>query len=112
MAKSSRRHAVKTLTIVKSRDIVVDRLIKPCEEENHSACTGWAVLKKELSPIDANYGLRCTCACHKKKATTATSKIKKPKKLSKGKKKSAKQKKQKRNQKGRRNKKGKKAGKR
>ena len=60
MAKAS----VKTLTLVKSRDIVVDRLLKPCEEDNHSRCTGWAVLKKEISPIDVNYFLRCTCACH------------------------------------------------
>jgi hypothetical protein len=60
MAKAS----VKTLTLVKSRDIVVDKLLKPCEDENHSKCTGWAVLKKEISPIDANYFLKCTCACH------------------------------------------------
>jgi hypothetical protein len=60
MAKAS----VKTLTLVKSRDIVVDKLLKLCEDENHSKCTGWAVLKKEISPIDANYFLKCTCACH------------------------------------------------
>jgi hypothetical protein len=66
MAKAS-RPAVKTLTLVKSRDIVVDRLLKPCEEDNHSRCTGWAVLRKEISPIDVNYFLRCTCACHHKK---------------------------------------------
>jgi len=65
MPKGSRQ-TVKTLTLVKSRDIVVDRLIKPCEEGDHSKCTGWAVLRKEVSPIDANYFLRCTCACHKK----------------------------------------------
>jgi hypothetical protein len=66
MVKAS-RPAVKTLTIVKSRDIVVDRLLKPCEEDNHAKCTGWAVLRKEVSPIDANYFLRCTCTCHHKK---------------------------------------------
>ncbi len=66
MVKAS-RPAVKTLTIVKSRDIVVDRLLKPCEEGNHSKCTGWAVLRKEVSPIDANYFLRCTCSCHHRK---------------------------------------------
>lgn len=65
MPKRSRQ-TVKTLTLVKSRDIVVDRLIKPCEEGDHSKCTGWAVLRKEVSPIDANYFLKCTCACHKK----------------------------------------------
>jgi hypothetical protein len=63
MVKAS-RPAVKTLAIVKSRDIVVDRLIKQCEEGNHTKCTGWAVLRKEVSPIDANYFLKCTCACH------------------------------------------------
>lgn len=66
MAKAS-RPAVKTLTINKSRDIIVDRILKQCEEGAHSKCTGWAVLKKEISPIDANYFLRCTCACHHKK---------------------------------------------
>jgi mannitol-specific phosphotransferase system IIBC component len=65
MPKRSRQ-SVKTLTLVKSRDIVVDRLIKPCEEGDHSKCTGWAVLRKEISPIDVNYFLKCTCACHKK----------------------------------------------
>ncbi|HXV46331.1 MAG TPA: hypothetical protein VD736_06630 [Nitrososphaera sp.] len=65
MAKAS----VKTLTLVKSRDIVVEKLLKPCEEDNHSKCTGWAVLKKEISPIDVNYFLKCTCACHHKKAS-------------------------------------------
>jgi hypothetical protein len=65
MAKTS----VRTLTLVKSRDIVVDKLLKPCEEDNHSKCTGWAVLKKEISPIDVNYFLKCTCACHHKKAS-------------------------------------------
>jgi hypothetical protein len=63
MAKAS-RPVVKTLTLVKSRDIVVDRLLKPCEDGNHSKCTGWAVLKKEISPIDVNYFLRCSCTCH------------------------------------------------
>jgi hypothetical protein len=58
---------VKSLTIVKSRDIVVDRLLKPCEEDNHAKCTGWAVLRKEVSPIDANYFLRCICTCHRHK---------------------------------------------
>jgi hypothetical protein len=66
MVKAS-RPAVKTLSLVKSRDIVVDRLLKPCEEGNHSKCTGWAVLRKEVSPIDVNYFLRCTCAHHHKK---------------------------------------------
>src|SRR5688572_18746279 len=66
MAKAS-RPAVKTLTINKSRDIIVDRLLKRCEEGVHTKCTGWAVLKKEISPIDANYFLKCTCACHHKK---------------------------------------------
>jgi hypothetical protein len=65
MAKTS----VKTLTLVKSRDIVVDKMLKPCEEDNHSKCTGWAVLKKELSPIDVNYFLKCTCTCHHKKTS-------------------------------------------
>lgn len=65
MPKRSRQ-TVKTLTLVKSRDIVVDRLIKPCKEGDHSKCTGWAVLRKEVSPIDVNYFLKCTCACHKK----------------------------------------------
>ena len=75
MVKVSRPPAVKTLAIIKSRDIVVDKLLKPCEEDNHSKCTGWAVLKKEISPINANYFLRCSCTCHKKKAAAA--KIKK-----------------------------------
>lgn len=66
MAKTS-RPAVKTLTLNKNRDIIVDRLLKRCEEGAHSKCTGWAVLKKEISPIDANYFLKCTCACHHKK---------------------------------------------
>lgn len=65
MIKAS-RSGVKRLFLNKSRDIVVDRSIKPCEEGNHSKCTGWAVLKKEFSPIDVNYFLRCTCTCHKK----------------------------------------------
>ena len=65
MVKSS-RSAVKMLTINRSRDIVVDKLTKQCEEGNHSKCTGWAVLKKEHSPINANYFLKCTCSCHKK----------------------------------------------
>lgn len=63
MAKAS----VKTLTLIKSRDIVADRLLKPCEEDNHSKCTGWAVLRREILPIDANYFLKCTCTCHHKK---------------------------------------------
>lgn len=58
------RPTIKTLTLVKNRDIVVDRLLKLCEEGNHSKCTGWAVLRKEISPIDVNYFLKCTCACH------------------------------------------------
>ena len=68
MVKASRPPAVKTLTIVKSRDIIVDKLLKPCEVGNHPKCTGWAVLKREISPINANYFLKCTCTCHKKKA--------------------------------------------
>ena len=68
MAKaSSKQPAVKTLTINKSKDIVIDRLIQQCEEEKHSRCTGWAVRKNEFSPVDANVFLRCTCACHQKK---------------------------------------------
>lgn len=63
--KASRRPVVKTLSIVKSRDIVVDKLLKPCEDGAHSNCTGWAVLKKELSPINANYFLKCNCSCHR-----------------------------------------------
>jgi len=63
MAKAS-RPAVKTLTLIKSRDIIADRLLKPCEEDKHSKCTGWAVLRKEVLPIDANYFLKCTCTCH------------------------------------------------
>ena len=76
MGKAS-RPALKTLSIIKSRDIIVDKLLKPCEEDKHSRCTGWAVLKKEISPINANYFLKCTCACHKKKATSAVLKMKK-----------------------------------
>lgn len=78
MARAS-RPAVKTLTINKSRDIIVDRLLKQCEEGAHSKCTGWAVLKKEISPIDANYFLRCTCTCHHNKKRQQTKKHK-PKK--------------------------------
>jgi len=66
MTKAS-RPAVKTLTLIKSRDLVVDRMLKPCEQDNHSKCTGWAVLRKEVSPIDANYFLKCTCTCHRQK---------------------------------------------
>lgn len=66
MAKAT-RPAVKTFTLIKSRDIVADKLLKPCEEGNHSRCTGWAVLKREISPIDVNYFLKCTCTCHRKK---------------------------------------------
>ena len=76
MVKAS-RPAVKTLSLVKSRDIVVDRLLKPCEEGNHSKCTGWAVLRKELSPIDVNYFLRCTCAHHHKKEQKKIKQIRK-----------------------------------
>lgn len=65
MAKASR--PVKTITINKSRDIIVDRLLRQCEDGAHAKCTGWAVLKKEISPIDANYFLKCRCACHHKK---------------------------------------------
>jgi hypothetical protein len=67
MVRSS-RSAVKTLSINRSRDIVVERLTRQCEEGDHSKCTGWAVLKKEHSPINANYFLKCTCSCHKKGA--------------------------------------------
>lgn len=70
MAKSSRR-SVKSLTINRSRDFVVDKLLKPCEEGNHSRCTGWAMLKKELSEVNANYFLKCTCGCHRKKQSPA-----------------------------------------
>src|SRR5881296_913095 len=66
MPKGSRQ-TVKTLTLVKNRDIVVDRLIKPCEEGDHSKCTGWSVLRKKVSTINANYFLKCTCHCNKKK---------------------------------------------
>jgi hypothetical protein len=65
MVKSS-RSAVKTLTINRSRDIVVEKLTQQCANGTHSKCTGWAVLKKEHSPINANYFLKCTCSCHKK----------------------------------------------
>lgn len=67
MVKSS-RSAVKTLTINRGTDIVADRLVRQCEQGNHSKCTGWAMLRKEHSPINANYFIRCTCACHKKGA--------------------------------------------
>ena len=85
MPKAS-RPAVKTLTINKSRDIIVERLLKQCEEDAHSKCTGWAVLKKEISPIDANYFLRCSCTCHHKKKRQQTRR-QKPKKKRKMKKK-------------------------
>lgn len=62
--KDSRRQTVKTLNIIKSSDIIVDKLLKPCQDGIHAKCTGWAVLKKELSPINANYFRRCTCKCH------------------------------------------------
>jgi hypothetical protein len=78
LARAS-RPAVKTLNINKSRDIIVDRLLKQCEEGIHSKCTGWAVLKKEISPIDANYFLKCTCTCHHNKKLQQT-KEHKPKK--------------------------------
>jgi hypothetical protein len=77
MAKASR--PVKTITINKSRDIIVDKLLKQCEDSAHAKCTGWAVLKKEISPIDANYFLKCTCACHHKKERPQVKKLK-PKK--------------------------------
>ena len=67
MVKASRRPAVRTVTVSKNRDFVVDRLIKPCQEGEHSKCTGWAVLKKDTSLVNANYFLKCTCACHHKK---------------------------------------------
>ena len=69
MVKPS-RPTVKTLTINRSRDIVVDKLLRQCEQGNHPRCTGWAVLKKENSPIYANYFIKCTCACHKKGSPT------------------------------------------
>ena len=78
MAKAS-RPVVKTLTINRSRDIIVERLLKRCEEDAHAKCTGWAVLKKEISPIEANYFLKCTCACHHKKERPLAKK-QKPKK--------------------------------
>lgn len=78
LARAS-RPAVKTLTINKSRDIIVDKLLNQCEAGGHSKCTGWAVLKKEISPIDANYFLRCTCTCHHNKKLQQTKKHK-PKK--------------------------------
>lgn len=79
MAKASR--TVKTVTINKSRDIIVDKLLKQCEDGAHGKCTGWAVLKREISPIDANYFLKCTCACHHKKERPLVKKVKtKPKK--------------------------------
>ena len=62
--KDSRRQTVKTLNLIKSNDIIVDKLLKPCQDGVHAKCTGWAVLKKELSPINANYFRRCTCKCH------------------------------------------------
>lgn len=65
MAKASRH--LKTITLNKSRDIIVEKLLKQCEGGAHTKCTGWAVLKKDFSPIDANYFLKCTCACHHKK---------------------------------------------
>ena len=77
LAKASR--PVKTITINKSRDIIVDRLLKQCEDGSHAKCTGWAVLKKEISPIDANYFLKCTCACHHKKEQPQAKR--KPKKM-------------------------------
>jgi hypothetical protein len=79
MAKTS----VKTLTLVKSRDIVVDKLLKPCEEDKHAKCTGWAVLKKEISPIDVNYFLKCTCVCHHKKEKQIKKKVIRRKQLKK-----------------------------
>ena len=80
MAKSSTRpSSIKTLTIIKSRDIIANKLLKPCVEENHSKCTGWAVLRRELSPINANYFLRCICPCHKNKTVSSASKMKKVK---------------------------------
>lgn len=91
MAKTS-RSAVKTLTLVKSRDIVVDKLLKSCEDGNHSRCTGWAVLKKEISPIDVNYFLKCTCVCHRKKEPQIKSKPIRKRQLKKKVKKNAKKK--------------------
>jgi hypothetical protein len=79
MVKTSRRPAVKTLTLIKSRDIVVDKLLKPCQEDDHSNCTGWAALNRKISPINANYFLKCICICHKKKPTTAGSAAATPK---------------------------------
>ncbi len=66
MVEAARKPAHSTLTIMKSRDFVVDRLLKPCEEDAHSKCTGWGVIKKEVSRVGANYFLKCTCACHHK----------------------------------------------
>jgi hypothetical protein len=106
MGKAS-RPAVKTLTIIKSRDIIVDKLLKPCEEDNHSKCTGWAVLKREISPINANYFLKCTCACHKKKATSAVLKKKTQRKKPQVKRKAKKKQKRKKSIKTKRSKRGK-----
>jgi hypothetical protein len=106
MVKAS-RPAVKTLTLVKSRDIVVDRLLKTCEEGNHSKCTGWAVLRKEVSPIDVNYFLRCTCTCHHKKEPQQIKKRIRKKQLKKIKKKA--KKKQKPHKRSKKSKRGRKA---
>ena len=82
--KTTRRPAVKTLSIIKSRDIIADKLLKPCEDDAHSKCTGWAVLKKELSPINANYFLRCICTCHhNKKRKQIKKKLRTPPKMKK-----------------------------
>jgi hypothetical protein len=81
MVKSS-RSAIKTITINRSRDIVVDKLTGQCEAGDHSRCTGWAVLKKEHSPINANYFLKCTCACHRKGSVIKKKSVR-PKKITK-----------------------------
>ncbi|HKX82325.1 MAG TPA: hypothetical protein VJL54_08725 [Nitrososphaera sp.] len=74
MARTS-RPAVKTLTINRSRDIVVERLVEKCADGNHGRCTGWAVLRKEHSPINANYFIKCTCQCHRKGHRVAKKKV-------------------------------------
>jgi hypothetical protein len=51
----------------------------PCQNGDHAKCTGWAVLRKEVSAINANYFIKCTCACHKK--TQRQLKLKKTKKV-------------------------------
>ncbi len=81
MVRQARKPTPRTVTIVKSRDFVVNRLLNPCQEGNHTICTGWAVLKEDTFRVNANYFLRCTCACHR--ADQRTVKKLKPKKAKK-----------------------------